>query len=645
MAVPLLRTVRRLALLALAAASWPAAAALELPLLVADGAVLQRDAPIPVWGWATPGARIQVRLDGASASTVAGADGRWQLQLPAHAAGGPYVLEVQGDGSQRRIGDVLIGDVWLASGQSNMEWPLAQARDGAREVAAATDPQLRNFKVPKAWAAQPQPRLPGGSWVAATPATAGAFSAVAYFFARDLRQHTGVPIGIIDSSWGGSAIEAWMDAASPGVDTAQVRTRIAQMQAKDAKELGETKRRLARWPQVTDAQTDTTWAAADLDDRDWDRQPLPGLWEQHGYVGMDGVAWYRTTFTLSAAEAKAGAVVGIGPADDADTTYVNGVEVGHTEGRYTEPRRYRVPPTALRAGINHVAIRILDTGGFGGIPGDASAFFVQPDGGQPRSLAGDWQFRPGKVTLAANDDKNQIPTLLYNAMIHPLQPFPVKGVIWYQGESNAYPYGALRYREQFAAMIRRWRQERGQPQLPFLWVQLANWKAGNDQGDLSPWAQLRESQTRTLALPATGQAVTIDIGMPDNIHPTNKQDVGHRLALVARHVAYGETLVYSAPVFARATFADGQARAMFDMMGSALAVRGGGSVVRGFALAGADRRFHPAQARIEGDQVVVRSDAVPQPQALRYAWSENPEDANLVNREQLPVGPFRTDSW
>ncbi len=641
---PLHPTVR-LALLALAFASWPAAAELQLPLLFAHGAVLQRDAPIPVWGWATPGARIHARLDGASASAVAGRDGRWRLQLPAHAAGGPYVLDVQGDGSQRRIGDVLIGDVWLASGQSNMEWPLAQARDGAREVAAATDPQLRNFKVPKAWAVQPQPRLPGGSWVAATPATAGAFSAVAYFFARELRQRTGVPIGIVDSTWGGSAIEAWMDAASPGVDAAQVRTRIAQMQAKDAQDLGETRRRLARWPQATDVQADAGWAAADLDDRDWDRQPLPGLWEQHGYVGMDGVAWYRSTFTLSAAEAKAGAVVGIGPADDADITYVNGVEVGHTEGRYTEPRRYRVPPSALLAGVNHVAIRILDTGGFGGIPGDAAAFFVQPDGGQPRSLAGDWWFRPGKVTLAANDDKNQIPTLLYNAMIHPLQPFPVKGVIWYQGESNAYPYGVLRYREQFASLIGRWRQERGQPQLPFLWVQLANWKAGNDQGDLSPWAQLRESQTRTLALPATGQAVTIDIGMPDNIHPPNKQDVGHRLALVARHVAYGETLVYSAPVFARATFADGQARVMFDLMGSTLAVRGGGTVLRGFALAGADRRFHPAQARIEGDQVVVRSDAVPQPQAVRYAWSENPEDANLVNREQLPVGPFRSDDW
>ncbi|MCC4591191.1 9-O-acetylesterase [Xanthomonas campestris pv. cannae] len=644
MARPLHPTVR-LALLALAFASWPAAAELQLPLLFADGAVLQRDAPIPVWGWAAPGARIQARLDGASASAVAGGDGRWQLQLPAHAAGGPYVLDVQGDGSQRRIGDVLIGDVWLASGQSNMEWPLAQARDGVREVAAATDPQLRNFKVPKAWAAQPQPRLPGGSWVAATPATAGAFSAVAYFFARELRQRTGVPIGIIDSTWGGSAIEAWMDAASPGVDAAQVRTRIAQMQAKDAQDLGETRKRLARWPQPTTADADAGWAAADLDDRDWDRQPLPGLWEQHGYVGMDGVAWYRSTFTLSAAEAKAGAVVGIGPADDADTTYVNGVEVGHTAGRYTEPRRYRVPPTALRAGVNHVAIRILDTGGFGGIPGDAAAFFVQPDGGQPRSLAGDWQFRPGQVTLAANDDKNQVPTLLYNAMIHPLQPFPVKGVIWYQGESNAYPYGALRYREQFASLIGRWRQERGQPQLPFLWVQLANWKAGNDQGDLSPWAQLRESQTRTLALPATGQAVTIDVGTPDDIHPLNKQDVGHRLALVARHVAYGETLVYSAPVFAGATFVDGQARVMFDLMGSTLAVRGGGTAVRGFALAGADRRFHPAQARIEGGQVVVRSDAVPQPQAVRYAWSENPEDANLVNREQLPVGPFRSDDW
>lgn len=636
------RCLRWLAVLALAALPASAWAELQLPLLFADGAVLQRDVPMRVWGWATPGARIQVRLDGAAAKAAAAADGHWQAQLPAHAAGGPYVLEVQGDGAQRRIGDVLVGDVWLASGQSNMEWPLAQARDGASEVAAANDPQLRHFKVPKSWSPQPQPQLAGGEWKAATPQNAGAFSAVGYFFARELRKSTGVPIGIIDSSWGGSAIEAWMDAAALGMDAAQTERSIAALQAKDAQTLAAVKQRIARWPAVGDGAEQ--WREAELDDSDWDRIPVDRNWEASGYDGMDGIAWYRTAFTLSAAQAKAGITLGVGQVDDSDVTYVNGQAVGHTENRWNLPRVYRVPAAALKAGVNHIAVQVTDLSGGGGLHGDDSERFVQLGDGTKRPLQ-DWKFRPAKVSVSLDDGRNQQPTLLYNRMIHPLQPFPLKGVIWYQGESNAYVYGALRYRDQFATLIRSWRYERAQPQLPFLWVQLANFQAGSDKGDLSPWAQLRESQSKTLALPATAQAVTIDIGTPGDIHPTNKQDVGHRLALAARHVAYGEQLVYSAPVFAQAEFGGHAVALRFDPMGSALAVRGGAATLRGFSVAGADRRFHPAQARIDGDRVVVESAEVAQPQAVRYAWSENPAEANLVNREQLPVSPFRTDTW
>lgn len=636
------RCLQWLAALALAALPASAWAKLELPLLFADGAVLQRDVPMRVWGWATPGARIQVRLDGGAASAVAAADGRWQAQLPAHAAGGPYVLEVQGDGTQRRIGDVLVGDVWLASGQSNMEWPLAQARDGAREVAAANDPQLRHFKVPKSWSVQPEQRLAGGDWKPATPQDAGAFSAVGYFFARELRKSTGVPIGIVDSSWGGSAIEAWMDADALGMETAQAERSIATLQAKDAQTLAAVRQRIARWPAVQDGAEQ--WRAADLDDSDWDRIAVDRNWEASGYDGMDGIAWYRAAFTLSAQEAKSGITLGVGQVDDSDVTYVNGQAVGRTENRWNLPRVYRVPAAALKPGRNLVAVQVTDLSGGGGLHGEDSERFVQLGDGTKRPLQ-EWKFRPAKVSVSLDDGRNQQPTLLYNRMIHPLQPFPIKGVIWYQGESNAYEYRALRYRDQFAALIRSWRQERAQPQLPFLWVQLANFQAGSDKGELSPWAQLRESQSRTLALPATAQAVTIDIGTPGDIHPTNKQDVGHRLALAARHVAYGERLVYSAPVFVQAEFGQHAVGLRFDPMGSALAVRGGDAQLRGFSVAGADRRFHPAQARIDGERVVVESAQVAQPQAVRYAWSENPAEANLVNREQLPVSPFRTDTW
>ncbi|MFA4695779.1 sialate O-acetylesterase, partial [Xanthomonas perforans] len=484
-------------------------------------------------------------------------------------------------------------------------------------------------------------RLTGGEWKAATPANAGEFTAVGYFFAKELRASTGVPIGIVNSTWGGSAIEAWMDATSLGLSADQNQGAIEAIKQRDAAAQAATGKRIARWPKVEGEMSQ--WREAAFDDSDWDSIPVTKQWESSGYDGMDGIAWYRTTMTLSAAEAKAGITLGVGQIDDSDTTYVNGQQVGSTEKQWNLPRVYQVPAAALKAGVNHIAVRVEDLSGGGGMHGPDEQRFVQTSAGAKRALGG-WKFRPAAVRVSLTDNKNQLPTLLYNQMIHPLQPFPVKGVIWYQGETNATETGAVKYREQFAAMIRQWRAERGDKTLPFLWVQLANFKAGGDTGELSPWALLRESQSKTLALPATGQAVIIDIGNPTDIHPTNKRDVGHRLALAARHVAYGQTLVYSAPVFKRARFDGGKAVLSFDLQGSALQVRGGGAV-QGFRIAGADHRFHPASAQIEGDRVIVRSDAVATPVAVRYGWSENPDDANLINRDALPVSPFRTDTW
>lgn len=635
----------RLVLAAAACVALPVAAAPKLPLLFADGAVLQRDEPIPVWGWASPGAKIAVSLDGSKAAATADATGLWLARLPAHAAGGPYVLHVQGDGGMLQVGDVLVGDVWLASGQSNMEFPLLKSDGGPAAVAAASDAKIRHFKVPKSWSAQPEPELAGGSWKMASPANAGEFSAVAYYFAQDLRASAGVPIGIIDSSWGGSAIEAWMDAASQGVDAAALARQGDEIRRRDEAALVGTREKLARYS-LPAGQSSEDWRKPDYDDSGWDSIAVPANWESAGYAGMDGVAWYRGSFTLTAAEAKRGVTLGVARIDDTDTTFVNGIQVGHIENSYDTLRAYRVPSSALHAGRNVVAVKVLDTGGGGGIHGEAENLYVQPTGGTRRPLDGSWKFRPESGTVSAIDDKNLQPTLLYNAMIHPLQAYPVRGVIWYQGETNAKlaNNAALEYREQFATMIGSWRADRDQPKLPFLWVQLANFDDHSDQGDASPWALLRESQSKALSLPATGQAVIIDIGNPDDIHPTNKRDVGHRLALAARHVAYGESLVYSGPVFNGASFADGAATLRFDLGGSALAVRGGGQP-RGFALAGADKVFHPAQARIDGDHVVVRSDDVPRPVAVRYGWHGSPDDANLLNREQLPASPFRSDSW
>ena len=618
------------------------AQAVELPRVFGDGMVLQRDQPILVWGSADPGAHVEVALAGDRARATADADGRWRVELPARAAGGgPLLLRIDDGKAPRELRDVVMGDVWLASGQSNMEWPISQSADAQAEIARATDPLIRHFKVPRSWSGLPQRQLSGGEWVASSPEAAGTFSAVAHFFARELRDSQDVPIGIIDSTWGGSSIEAWMDADTQGIDGDGLAEAARQLEVEDRQALAQARANLARWTLPAD---DAGWQARELDTSGWDDLPVPGVWESAGWNGMDGVAWYRTSFELSPAGAQAGVTLGVGRIDDSDTTWVNGVEVGSTHMQYNLARAYAVPASALRAGSNTVAVRVTDTGGGGGIHGPAQEVFVQPAGAAPRPLAGSWKFRPAQVTaLVLDDNKNQRPTLLYNAMIAPLQPLPLRGVIWYQGESNAGSVEqALRYRGQFPAMIRQWRAQWNAPQLPFLWVQLASWHSGGDQGDTSPWAVLRESQTATLSLPATAEAVAIDIGDVADIHPKNKQDVGKRLALAARRVAYGERVVDSGPAFAGATFDEGAATLRFE--GDGLAVRGGGAL-QGFALAGADRVFHPAVAVIEGVHVRVRSDAVAEPVAVRYAWSDAPVDANLVGARGLPASPFRSDEW
>lgn len=623
-------------------------ARIELPLLFSDGAVVQRDRPLPVWGWASPGAAVRVEFDGRSATAKASAGGAWRLELPAHAAGGPYALRVSGDGGTVIVQDVLVGDVWLASGQSNMEWPLRQTEDAQAEIARADDPLIRHFKVPTSWSEKPETRLAGGQWRVASPQTVGEFSAVGYYFARELRAATGVPIGIVDSSWGGSSIEAWMSPDMLGTDAAGLAEKLGRKRAADAVVEARTRELLARWRTVpADTQA---WAGSELDESEWADLQAPGSWESQGYAGMDGIAWYRTAFELTPREIGGDLVLGLGQIDDSDRVWVNGQLVGGVEMGWNVPRVYRVPAALLRAGLNAIAVQVTDTGGGGGITGSADQLYVEPAGGKRRSLAGEWKFRTAEVAVSMQNDKNQVDTALYNQMIRPLEPYPLRGVIWYQGESNASPEGAYRYRDQFAAMIRGWRKDWNQPELPFLWAQLANWKSGGDRVEAgrvvdSPWAVLRESQSATLALPATAQAVTIDVGAPDDIHPRDKRTVGHRLALAARHVAYGEKLVYSGPVYRAMTVEDHRAVLSFDLQGSALAARGGGDAVHGFEIAGADRVFHPAQARIVGDTVMVHSSQVPQPAVVRYAWRDNPEGADLVNREGLPASPFRTEAW
>jgi len=625
------------------------AAPLRLHRLFQDGMVLQRGARIPVWGWAAPSASVRISLDGEVQGAVADAAGAWRVGFPAMEAGGPHTLTVEAGGASVTVRDVVVGDVWVASGQSNMEWPLAQATNGPATAAAANDPLLREYAVPHGWAASPEADLEGGSWARAEPDRAGTFSAVGYFFARELRASAGVPIGIIHTSWGGANVETWMSRRSLGITDSAWNAMLAAERARVEATRESLRARIGDLPSSDRGTVDgrPAWADPALDDSGWERLAVPGYWEEAGYAGLDGVAWYRTTFTLTEEEAREGVRVSLGMIDDDDVTWVNGVEAGRTEG-YSLPRVYEVPATVLRAGSNVLAVRVSDGAGNGGPYGEPERFYVETRSGR-HSLAGPWRFRVGAVSLGTDGQRiNKVPSYLYNQMIHPLLDYPVKGVIWYQGESNANDDAqAGAYRTLFGGLIRGWREEwRGtEGDFPFLWVQLPNFGAVDAEPPArAAWATLRESQTAALALPATGQAVAIDLGDPADIHPRDKEPVGKRLALVARRVAYGERVAASGPVYRRHEVRDGRVIVAFDEVGGGLVSRTGAGV-EGFAVAGADGRWVWAQARIDGNRVAVWSPRVPEAVAVRYAWSNSPAAPGLYNAEGLPARPFRTDDW
>lgn len=545
-------------LLALVMGSSPAAAqqgdtpALRLPRLFQSGMVLQRDTRIPVWGWAPPGASVAVTFGGTTQRAVAGADGAWTVRFPALPAGGPHTLTVEGAGARMEIPDVLVGDVWVASGQSNMEWPLARATGGPEAAAAARDPLIREFAVPHAWAEAPADDLPGGAWAPADSAHAGAFSAVAYYFARDLRAATGVPIGIIHTSWGGANVETWTSREGLGIGDDAWAAMMAAERGREAMIRDSLRARIGTLPAVDAGLVDgrALWADPALDEGGWTELAVPGYWEQAGFGGMDGVAWYRTAFTLTEAEARGDARLSLGAIDDDDVTWINGVEVGRTSG-YAAPRRYTVPASALRAGRNVLAIRVADGAGNGGPYGPADAFHLETAAGR-KPLAGTWRFRVGAVSIRPDGQRiNKVPSYLYNRMLHPVTRYPIRGAIWYQGESNANNDAqAAAYAPLFAGLIRDWRRAWGIGDFPFLWVQLPNFGGMDAEPPArAGWATLRESQTAALALPNTGQVVAIDVGEAADLHPPHKEPVGRRLALVARRVAYGERVADSGPIY------------------------------------------------------------------------------------------------
>lgn len=625
----------------------------RLPKLVGDNMVLQRNVQIPVWGWADKGEKITVTFNGKAYAATPNPQGKWMVTLPATPAGGPYQMTVAGK-NNITIQNILVGDVWLASGQSNMEWRLSATVNNFRsEAATANYPQIRFFDVKDAYQYLPQTDAQSDGWQVCSPATAYNFSAVAYFFGRDLHQKYNVPIGLISTDWGGTPAEAWTSAQAlktlPDY-TAQVTD--LEKNADQIQKAAETyQKQLAVWQQKTGTQdrgfTDAKpWKGMDVDAKGWQTTTLPGLWEENGLPNYDGIVWYRKEITVPVVDAGKDLTLHLGMIDDMDSTWFNGIAVGFT-GSYNKNRVYTVPGKLVKAGRNVIAIRVIDTGGGGGIYGKPEDFKLVPASGTAVSLAGQWQYQtaldikdmPQKPPTAGN--LWNTPTVLYNAMIAPLVPYAIKGAIWYQGESNA--SRAYQYRKLFPAMIGDWRKQWNQGDFPFLFVQLANFMETTPQPVESDWAELREAQTMTLAIPKTGMAVTIDIGEAKDIHPRNKQDVGKRLAYAAYAVAYGEKDAPASPTFKSMQVEGDNIRLTFDHVGSGLVAVSG--ELKEFSIAGADKQFVWATARIEGNSVIVSSPQVKQPVAVRYAWANNPMDANLYNTDGLPASPFRTDDW
>jgi len=633
-------------------------AVVKLPAIFSSNMVLQQQSEVPFWGEAAPNktVRIASSWNKKNIETKADAKGNWKTTVSTPVYGGPFTIAIS-DGKKTILENVMIGEVWLCSGQSNMEMPLAgwgKIANFEQEIAGANYPEIRLLRVTKTLSTKPLTDLEvkNGGWVACSPKTVEEFSAVGYFFGKNLYIAKNIPIGIINTSWGGTIAEAWTSGSSlktmpdfkPAVEKMeQTAVNKAELKAKYTKDLIEWQNKIAKSDKGF-SNGKAIWAVKELDESDWKPMNIPDNWENQSLPGFDGVVWFRKTVEIPAEWQNTGLTLNLDMIDDNDITYFNGVEVGHTDG-WNLSRKYAIPASLVKSGKAVITVRVFDSGGGGGIYGNASLINLSNSSDKNIPLVGSWQYKvsfnlneiPAAPKLA--DDPNQ-PTVLFNAMINPIVPFTIKGAIWYQGESNADK--AYQYRDLFPLLIKDWRKQ-WKSDFPFYFVQLANYTAVLPQPAEASWAELREAQLQTLHLENTGMAVTIDIGNEKDIHPKNKQEVGRRLSLIARANAYNENIAFSGPIYDSYRIEGNSIRITFKQVDKGLKTKNGQKLT-GFAIAGLDHQFHWADAVIKGNEVVVSCKEVENPISVRYAWAENPV-CNLFNGADLPASPFRTDDW
>jgi sialate O-acetylesterase len=617
----------------------------RLPRLLSNGAILQRDVPATLWGWADEAEVVAVYLDGTPMGDATTVDGQWTIEIPTQSAGGPHQVRVTGNNTVT-IDDVWFGDIWIASGQSNMQIPMERVKERyPEEIAAANYPLIREFEVPRTFDyKKPRADFDGGYWKLATPESVMTFSAVGYFFAKSIHEHHGVPVGIVSSNYGGASAEGWMSEqalkAYPHYLEVAIHNRDDEwLQAAMAADQTNSQT-WSSYVDVNDAglRESPAWMAAEYDDSKWQTMSVPGYWADTSTGPVNGVVWFRKTFELPATAAGKPGKLMLGRIIDADTAYINGVQVGNTTYQYP-PRRYEVAADILRPGKNTIAVRVVSSAGKGGFVLDKPYWLRVDD--TTVDLRGEWRLKVGVVSEPMKPQQFVVfyqPLGFYNAMLAPLLNMRIKGVIWYQGESNV--GRAEEYADLLPALIRDWRTGWQQGDFPFVYAQLPNYLEAQEAPQESAWAEMREAQRLALRVRNTAMAVAIDLGEWNDIHPLNKSAVGERLALAARSLAYGETdLVSSGPLFQSMEAQGDRLIVHFDYVGSGLVAHG--DRLGGFAVAGADRVFHWANAKVAGDTVVISSADGEQPIYLRYAWADNPESANLYNVEGLPASPFQ----
>lgn len=606
--------------------------------------VLQKGIENSIWGWADKNETVSISLNGKTIKTKPGKDGKWTAKLPVMEYGGPYTLTIKGKNTIEMT-NVMIGEVWICSGQSNMEFAVSSTKNAAEEIANASYPNIRFFTVPKKVSQQPVVDIENGEWSVCTPKTVSGFSAVGYFFGRKINQDLNVAIGLIHTSWGGTDAETWISSETIKNDPDFAKKwndlQKADLANYEASVKEKVKTLLGEFP-TKDNGVQLGFTQPGFDDSAWKIIKAPSVWEDQGYMGIDGIGWYRKSFVLNKEQASAELQLSLAKIDDQDICWVNGVEVGKTL-EYNADRKYKVPVSALKEGENVIAVRVTDTGGGGGIYGKEEDLYALA-GKTKISLEGDWKIKFTEVSTNISVGPNEYPTLLFNGMINPILPYGIKGAIWYQGENNA--TRAKQYRRIFPSLITDWRTKWQLGNFPFIWVQLANFMPSVDQPGESSWAELREAQAMTLKLPNTGMASAIDIGDATNIHPTNKQEVGKRLALNALKMTYRKDVVYTGPTYESMKVDGKNVIVKFSNTGSGLKVNNKYGYINRLAIAGADKKFHWAKAVVMSDNsVVLYSDEVQSPVAVRYGWADNPDDLNLYNKEGLPANPFRTDDW